>query len=324
MSGSSIPYHLRQNKAIDRNLFVDLLSRVARFKNISEYTYVGMGGPYLEDFRHIHAALRIQNMISFEMDANVFARQKFNRPISCIDLLHQSSGEFIANFDFPDNYIVWLDYTTPSKLGEQLAELETLVSKLPEGSVFKVTLNASASSLGTPNDGSDLQAHRVARAKVVLGSYAPAVISKDNVTGNGYPKLLMRAVEAAAKKGVAGRARAMVQPLAGFSYKDGQTMLTFTGVVLNRVDRDPFVSSTRLRHWDFSSLDWQDPVEISVPEMSFKERLSVESMLPESDSPTIMTRMGYYLGESAEEAEALLGNFVKYYRKYPWYSRVEV
>jgi hypothetical protein len=50
-TGGSIPYHLRQNKAIDRNLFTDLLSRIGRYKNISDYTYYGFGGPYMEDFK---------------------------------------------------------------------------------------------------------------------------------------------------------------------------------------------------------------------------------------------------------------------------------
>lgn len=320
--GGSIPYHLRQNKAIDRNLFIDLLSRVGRYRNISDYTYVGFGGPYLEDFRHIHAATRIGDMISVEIDENVFKRQKFNQPISCVTLRHESAGDFVSTFDFVENYIVWLDYTAPSKLGEQLGELEMLLNKLPEGSLFRITLNASASSLGVPSDGSDLQEFRTKKAGLVLGDYAPAIIAKDDVTAKGYPRLLLSAVEAAAKRGVLGRARCVVQPLTAFTYKDGQAMLSVTGIVLNHIDIDPFVASSRLAHWGFSSLDWSGPVEISVPEMSFKERLYVESLLPQSDASGISAGMSYYIGDSPSEAAELLENFVRYYRMYPWYSRV--
>ena len=324
MSGTSIPYHLRQNKAIERNLFADLLSRIGRYRNISDYTYIGFGGPYLEDFRHIHAAIRIEKMISIEMDENVFERQLFNKPISCIELRYESSGDFVANFDFIDNYVVWLDYTKPADIGEQLAELEALVSKIPEGSVFKITVNANASSLGVPNDGTDLQDYRVKRAERAFGDYGPAKIDKDEITAKGYPRLLLSAIKSAAKRGVLGRSRCSVQPLTAFTYKDGQAMLAVTGIVLNHIDVEPFLTATRLAHWAFASLEWSSPVEISVPEMSFKERMYIESLLPESDAVAIQTKMRYYIGENELEASGLLSNFVKYYRMYPWYSRVEV
>ncbi|MES2671810.1 MAG: O-methyltransferase [Pseudomonadota bacterium] len=324
MSGASIPYHLRQNKAIDRGLYLDLLSRVGRYRNISDYTYIGFGGPFLEDFKYVHAATRISKMISIEIDANAFKRQKFNKPISCIDLRHESSGEFISNFEFDDDYVIWLDYTEPTKVGEQLAELEMLISKIPEGSIFKITLNAHAASLGTPNDGSDLQKFRSEKAQRLLGDYAPATITRDDVTANAYPRLLLSAAVSAAKKGIAGRSRCIVQPLTAFTYKDGQSMLTMTGAVIKSIDASAFLASIRIAHWPFSSLDWSVPLEISVPEMSFKERMHIESLLPQTDAATIGTTMGYYIGASATEAAESLGNFVMYYRLYPWYSRVSL
>ena len=324
MSGGAIPYHLRQNKAIDRNLFIDLLARIGRYRNISDYIYVGFGGPYLEDFRHLHSALRISNMISVEKDENVFERQKFNQPISCVDLRQAESGDFITSFDFSDNYIVWLDYTTPSETGKQLGELEALVSKLPEGSVFKITLNANPSTLGGPNDGSDLQEFRAGKAARLLGDYGPATVERDDVTARGYPKLLLSAVEAAAKRGVLGRHRSTVQPLTAFTYKDGQAMLTVAAIVLNHIDVAPFIAATRLNSWDFASLKWGGPVEISVPEMSFKERMFIESLLPQNDAAAIRAKMSYHIGDDAAVASELLSNFVRYYRVYPWYSRVLV
>lgn len=57
MSGASIPYHLRPNKAIDRYAFLELLSKVDRYIDcdISQYKYVGFGGHSLEDFKYIHS-----------------------------------------------------------------------------------------------------------------------------------------------------------------------------------------------------------------------------------------------------------------------------
>ena len=50
-AGSSLPYRLRPNKAVDRELFLSLLMRLAPALSLEKYHYVGLGGPFLEDFR---------------------------------------------------------------------------------------------------------------------------------------------------------------------------------------------------------------------------------------------------------------------------------
>jgi hypothetical protein len=313
---------LRQNKAIDRNLFVDLLSRVGRYRNISDYHYIGFGGPFLEDFKHVHAALRMTKMTSIEIDENVSKRQNFNRPLSCVEVRNESSGDFISGFDFSEDYVFWLDYTEPSKVGEQLAELETLISKLPSGSIFKITVNAAAAALGVSPPGEDLQVFRVRRAGELLGAYAPAVISTDDVTSKSYPNVLLKSIESAVKKGVAGRKGYVALPLTSFTYKDGQTMLAVTGVVLRKSDEPAFMQHTRLSHWEFATNSWALIKEISVPAMSVKERIFVESLLPQTSAEEIELKIGFHIGEDSVESSRLISNFSKYYRMYPWYSRI--
>ena len=46
----STPYHQRPNKTVDRYLFVELLSKINRYRHIGDYSYIGLGGPSLEDF----------------------------------------------------------------------------------------------------------------------------------------------------------------------------------------------------------------------------------------------------------------------------------
>jgi len=111
-SGATLPYHLRQNKAIDRNLFIDLLGRIGRYRNISDYQYIGFGGPFLEDFKLLHASLRLKNMTSLEQSEEVVKRQKFNKPVSSINPLKKTSGEYLTEFDFDSPSIVWFDYTS--------------------------------------------------------------------------------------------------------------------------------------------------------------------------------------------------------------------
>ncbi|WP_307735332.1 O-methyltransferase [Massilia soli] len=323
MSGAgSIPYHLRQNKAIDRSLFIDLLSRINRYRNISSYSYIGFGGPFLEDFRTLHSALRIKTMISIESDKNVAERQRFNLPTSCITISNELSGDFLTRHTFDAPSIVWFDYAVPSQLGSQLAEAQSLVSKLAAGDIFKITLNASPEPLGRPRDGSDLRAFRAAEAAKRLADYGPAVLDVDDVTTRRFPNLLLHALFSACKRGVSGAPRLYVQPLTAFVYKDGQQMITATAIILDKLDKDAFLAQTRLAHWPHSSLDWVRPRSISIPDLSTKERLFIESLLPGGASTDIRNALGYYVGSDEADAEELMSNFVTYYRMSPSYSRV--
>ena len=155
MSGSNLAYHLRPNKAIDRNLFIAILERVGRVRNISGYEYIGFGGPMLEDYKALHAALRISRMHSIERDENTYRRQRFNRPASFVTLHNLHSDEFFRQHEFHEGgSVVWLDYTD-SQLRSQLDEFASVVSKLDCYDVVKVTLNANPANLGSE----ELKAH---------------------------------------------------------------------------------------------------------------------------------------------------------------------
>lgn len=322
-AGGSIPYHLRHNKAIERNLFIDLLSRVGRYFNISEFQYVGFGGPFLEDFKHIHSSLRISDMVSLEMDANVYSRQIFNRPVACLELRKESSSEFLGRYDFDSapNHIVWFDYATPD-ISEQLAELQQLVEKLAHGDVFKVTVNASPAVLGHADAKRDILLRRAEEAKVRLGDYGPASIGPDDVKTKNYPELLLKSLVNAAKHGLSSDSSLVLEPLASFSYSDGQQMLTFCGVLLNEGEREAFFESTRLTYWPFYNDCSSAPKPISVPVLSTRERVHVESMLPGATADQIMEDLKYYIGADEASAKGEMNNFISFYRMFPWYSRV--
>ena len=74
-AGSSLPYRLRPNKAVDRELFLSLLMRLAPKFALEKYHYVGLGGPFLEDFRMIHGRLGIAKMTCIETEEEVHKRQ---------------------------------------------------------------------------------------------------------------------------------------------------------------------------------------------------------------------------------------------------------
>jgi hypothetical protein len=326
MSGATIPYHLRQNKAINRNLFLELLARVGRWKNISDYAYVGFGGPYLEDFKQIHGGLRLSDMTSLDTSENTTKRQAFNAPVSGIKIRNQSSGEFLMKHEFVTPSVVWFDYTAPSEIGTQLSETELLVRKLRAGDIAKITVNCSPETLGRPaKEEEDLREFRLARAKQRLAEYFPPGADEDWLTAKKYPELLLSAVAHAAKKGMDTKVDCLLEPLSCYAYADGQQMLSVAMAIVRREDHDQFLSATRLGHWPYKASNWQDLRWISVPQLSAKERLFVESMLPGTTDPKVIwDRLGYFVGDTADDADALMTNFLQYYRQYPWYSRVQL
>jgi hypothetical protein len=322
-SGATLPYHLRQNKAIDRNLFIDLLGRIGRYRNISDYQYIGFGGPFLEDFKLLHASLRLKKMTSLEQSEEVVKRQNFNKPVSSINPLKKTSGEYLTEFDFDSPSIVWFDYTSAKDLGIQLGEVELLVRKLNAGDVVKVTFNAASEPLGKPTDGADLKEFRLAEFRNRASVYAPAHVDSDEMANANYPSLLLRCIESAMKRGLDTKPRCIIFPLSAFVYADGQQMLTLSAIILEEIDHSKFLSETRLSHWPYHCKDWQDLRSISVPNLSAKERMHVEALLPdEVDVAKILGSLGYYVGETQSDGEKLMTNFVDYYRQYPWYSRI--
>lgn len=332
MSGGAIAYHLRENKAIERNLFIEVLARVARVTNISEYTYVGFGGPYLEDFKALHSALRITKMISIESDGNVYKRQAFNRPADFIQLEEASSGKFLRSHEFVDGNIVWLDYTAPKDLYTQLSEFKILIGKLGRLDVAKITLNANPSALGGNAQGIALHTQRCGILKERLGDHCKFSLSNDDVLPKLYPGTLLKAVHSCLGELAARTTGEYFQPLASFVYKDGgHQMLTVTGVVLdanNDEDKADFLLKSRIDHWPFRNLHWTQPLEISVPALSAKERIALDAALPAADENDVgeflSNKLGYYPSdtENISSTKLLLANYAKFYRAYPLFSRV--
>lgn len=333
MSGGSIAYHLRENKAIERNLFIELLARVGRVVNISDYTYIGFGGPFLEDFKALHAALRIDKMISIEMDTNVYKRQKFNSPSTFINLQNCSFNEFLSQYEFIGGNIIWLDYTAPSELYQQLSEFRQLISKLGRFDIGKITLNANPQGLGGNNQSPQtLHAERRDTLLSRLGDFNKFDIAEDDVLPKKYPSTLSRAILSSVS-GLASRTTGeYFQPLSSFVYKDGgHQMLTITGIILNaKDDRDKaeFLETSRLDHWPFRNLDWSNPLEISVPALSAKERLKLDEALPLNSTLNPGNELVNYLGycpseiSNVSETKKLLTHYAKFYRAFPLFSRV--
>ena len=326
MSGASIPYHLRANKAIDRYAFLELLSKIDRFSSISQYKYIGFGGHSLEDFKYIHSRFGLGNMLSIEEDADVYNRQKFNQPHNCIDCLLQSSSQFIDEFQRTQETIIWLDYMKPKELRKQIEEFQATISKLELLDIIKITVNSHAASylpLKQSMKPSDLPKERISHLKAVLGDIFPAAEVKENMmTEKRFPEALHLVLKYAANLAMLGQNDIYFQPLTAFAYADGQQMLTVTGIILERNEKQGFLAKTNIDKWELSNIDWKPPRRINVPDLTIKERLHIDSRLPNSEAKTIQDELGFLFDSKKSVSLEMLETYVLFYRQSPYFSRI--
>jgi Putative O-methyltransferase len=328
-TGSSLPYRLRPNKAVDRELFLAMLTRLAASLRLEDYQYIGLGGPFLEDFRLVHARLGIGRMVCVESEEAVHKRQLFNRPIDCIECVHSTLEDYIDEQDFETPAIIWLDYTEPSKITDQIERFARTVGVVPVGSILRVTLNANPSSLGKP-DGSEVavqvgelsadrgskpttQEWRLARFRERLGALFPSGLTADGMTYKNFGKSVLHALELAVEKEVLShRDREAVWALATH-YADGQPMVT-AAVVVSAPDNP--TAAELVKVWEFYTTP-EKPHLLDMPALSTLERLTMESTQDPRE------RLGFDLPKS-DMGDDPFAAFKKFYRIYPHFSRVEL
>jgi hypothetical protein len=329
-AGSSLPYRLRPNKAVDRELFLSLLMRLSPKLALEKYQYVGLGGPFLEDFRLVHGRLGIAKMTCIETQEQVYRRQIFNRPIASIECVHNTLEDYLDETNFDTPAIIWFDYTEPRGITMQIERFARTIGTVPIGSVLRVTLNANPTTLGTPDpkevsvevDGEasedrgvkpTIQEWRLARFTERLGSLCPSVVSADDITTKKYGLTILRALKLAVDNEVLSfRDRRVVWALATH-YADGQAMVTAALVVAPPGDLE---LETLIRGWEFYSTT-AAPHRVDLPALSTRERLAMESC--EDAAST----MGFKLPKS-DMGEDPFEVFRKFYRIYPHFSRVEL
>ena len=251
MSGANVAYNLRPNKFVERQLFIELLAKTCRGSS-DRYMYISLGGPQLEDQRQIHRQFGFTSLVSLEEDLVAYQRQLFNLRPSCITCLNQTTHDFVIDFDkfmeqFSDKtYIVWLDYTSPSKRLEQLNEFQILLGKMQSGDLLKITLNVNPDTLGASRKGEspdDLQARRLPYLRRQLDDYFPSFhVEPKQMTIEGLIPIFCDAVKTASLRAVQNTPRLDVNPLAIFYYNDGfLPMLKVTVYLTKRAYSDGFM-----------------------------------------------------------------------------------
>ena len=314
---SSLPYHTRPNKSVDRELFISLLNRLNGTLDIENYQYIGMGGPFMEDFRLIHSKVGIRSMVCIETDPETHKRQVFNRPFPDVKCINAKIEEYLSQKSFDNPTIIWLDYTTPKERHHQISLFASQIAELPLNSVLRITLNANPQSLGEPKPQKDedvptaeeKQSWRLEKLREQLGSYFPYQATPEDITKKKFGRLLLKSLELAVSEELKYSMDRKVFWAFSTHYADGQPMVTATAILLDPSDtKIPEI----IKKWEFHT-DLHDPHILDMPVLSAYERLTLE----------YDRKLDYSIPPSG------IGNnpieiFKKFYRVYPHFSKVDI
>jgi hypothetical protein len=326
MSGADIPYQLRPNKFIDRQMFLDALSRLIIPRGPEQYVYVSMGGNHLVDHYEIYNSLGIQSQFSFDRDENAVERQKFNRPTDATVCVFMDSSDLPAKVDeimeiFPrkTNLIVWLDYTD-SQRGKQFQEVVQTLVRMKHGDVFRVTINAAelkcenfkAQNYATP------AAMRAAKLREQIGNFMPTDVTA--IIEGEFHSVLTRSLELVTREAERLKPGIRIRPVLITTYKDGARMLTVTCAVSDEGSKN--FPSKEFARWKFASKNWENIQTIFAPLLSPREQHRLDSRIKQGPAH-MMTALPFAVGADPAKSREALRSYRDFHRYYPTFRHVD-
>ena len=258
---------------------VDILDILKINCGLSDYTYYGFGGPYLEDCRLIHDRCPEIKIVSIENNQQTYERQEFHRFTKNLEIRKEDFAEFLLNFSSSGREIIWLDYI--DREYTRFNEFKSILGKVSEKSVVKITIRAE-------RDRQNLE-----RFKEQYPKMLPSKIPNDIFEESKLVKLLQDMLQLATQRALPTSGESVFQLLSSSYYREPTRMLSVTGIVCNKNE----VSEIQqwFKDWAFLNLTWENPREINVPILSIKERLHLEKHMPTQDRTghTLSQVLGY-------------------------------
>ena len=311
-------YHLRPNKTADRFAFIEAIKRLERLspKGLRDYTYYGLGGPYLEDFRLLYEFCPGVRMVSIEKDRETHKRQKLHRPCRTVRLIMDDLSSYIDRYN-PGHQksIFWLDYTGLEY--KCFNDFKVLLGTVAEDSMIKVTLRSE------PKDW--VVEDRSKKADEFHAKFAGVMTAPSDRPPRGrqeFAHFLQRMLRVAAQQALPPPAVSLTfVPVSSFYYSDGTGMLTLTGVVCDENRRGDV--ERVFADWELANLTWNEPKLIDVPFLSTKERLRLQRLLPSVSAPGRRLRkaLGYLIDNNSQKTEAALEQYATFHRYSPYVLR---
>ena len=281
-------YSQRPSKDVTRRIFIDLLHRLNKVTDLSEYQYVGFGALEFVDFDLVHRHLGLDRLVSIEKDPNLI-RYEENKPYQSIELIGGQSSDVLAEIDWSGLNIVWLDYEC-SLIEPVFNDISYLCSKLVPGSVLAVTLHAQAGPLGGRRDrfAKNVGEHRV-----------PAKVDDDTLGEWGWAEAQQRLIFSTIRNRLGKRVdQASWRQLLNVQYRDSARMQLIAGIV------DTPGMKSLLDSCGFDKMEHTrsgpEALKIEVPYLTPLEQSILRRQLPRRSRQ----RQAKLAGVSAEDVKA--------------------
>ena len=240
-----------------------------------EYQYIGFGGLAFTDFKLFHKELSIDTMYSIE---GSFTPEKleFNKPFSCIRILHGLSTHMLLKIDLSKPSIVWLDYDGVLSM-DIFTDINILFSSLPHGSVYIISCNRQLQ-----NEESDTpRPYTNEEFEEKFKGLVPYDIDKNCCMDVNAAKTIKRMIDAFCQKTIEDRNRLTgtdlrYSSLYNIRYQErgGAKMFTCGGIIVNK-DFD----ESQLYINNYNYLNQATPFEIDIPNITHKEALYLNQIL---------------------------------------------
>lgn len=333
MGASDLAYRTRPNKHIDREIFANLLELTVPILGPKKYVYISMGGAHLVDHVMVYRRLGIENLFSFDNDANIINRQKFNRPLSSMVCKHMESSHIAVNleniidgFDNASNVIIWLDFTSPNERHHQLTQVNQIASKLCHGDLLRVTLNANTQTLNE-DQSNDLEWHEKGeqspikysnkRLKDTLKEFVPSSVS---ITAeNDFASALVNCIRSAILQGLETKQTVKAIPVLNTTYKDGQRMVTAAYLFL---DNDKPLPPS-VENWEHTPKGDNSLIRIEAPNLSIKEKITIDERINNSASK-IVDSLDFCLEKNKDRFISAIESYKKIQRHYPYFHNIDI
>jgi hypothetical protein len=269
-----VRYDLRPAKQVERLMLIDALRQLASDGfPIATYQYTGMGSVHFYDFSLLHRYAGISNMLSVEASAEIKKRVRFNCPFALIKVRIAPIGSIIHKLSPKLSHLLWLDYDSTIQPG-YLADITQAILHCGPGSIILMTVDVEEPK--EARGSSETKAHFEAE----FGDLLPSGLRPVDFTRKRLPKLNAGLIWRAIQRGLNGRANVDFQLLFNFVYQDGHKMLTLGGMIVDDAVKEKLKKSSLLKTTYVRSRINRQPYGISVPVLTRKERIYLDSAMP--------------------------------------------
>ena len=317
-------YHLRPNKAVDRNLFVESLVKLEKEFDLSDYRYIGFGSYEFDEFKLVYRTLGIENLHSIEMNSDVFKRQAFNKPYSCIKLFNKTCGTYFdEDYDENQHSIIWADFSEANNKDSQCKDIANICGKIRENDIIRITFNANPSGIPTGDKpSSEIPENERKKArynwlKEHLGEYFPRDSSENDITKEQYPIFLMKVMKLAIYKDLDKDLFAC--PICNYVYSDNTQMMTLTLIIGLSDKKEELLTKlgNAYKGWEsYVNLNrWDMPIRIDLPPLTVHEQLEIRQYQNDAEA---MRSIEDKMGIKEDEVR----KYLLYARYYPNYQPI--